>query len=62
MRKGSEVRQDGLLYIDRDEAVEKHIKALRSMVRPGTIRTGAAPGARPSALQTSSSPKPTRSK
>lgn len=38
MSKSAEVRQDGLLYIDRDKAVEKHLAALRTMVRPGTIQ------------------------
>jgi hypothetical protein len=30
-----EIRQQGLLYVDRDKAVAKHIDSLRRMARPG---------------------------
>lgn len=29
------MRQGGVLYVDRDQAVGKHINSLRRMVRPG---------------------------
>lgn len=34
-RRQGEIRAPGLLYIDRDKAVTKHIDSLRRMVRPG---------------------------
>ena len=38
-KETSEVRQDGLLYIDRDKAVQQHLEALRTMIRPGNVQT-----------------------
>lgn len=38
MSDQTEIRQDGLLYIDREKAVRANLESLKQMVRPGNVR------------------------
>lgn len=59
MSKGPDQwRQDSLLSIDRDKAVQQNLEALRTMIRPGNV-----PSTKPSPSQaTSMSPEVKTSK